>query len=335
MAGIHQLFFIGAGEFSSVVVEYFNTSGSPSPNPSAGTIPKSTIQSNGLSLSSVGRYVLTFNGSGAIVSHLFGAGGQNATGGPGPQQGGGGGYTYGTINLSGQNVLTCYIGESNSSPSVGPSPGTYMGGGGAPGGTPDGRWATQGGGFAAIGSGNIPHPLRQDASTNYLMIAGGGGGGTSWISSTRSTVGPNTPSDPADGGGGGGGNNPGHPGIYYYPADGTNSIGRAGTLSSGGAAGYGGRYPGTATAGTKYQGGIGYGGAGGGGYYGGGGADGYYAIGGGGSGYVDPSVTNSGGANGFRGPGGVRDPNTIRPQTPNPSAGNTNTPGLIYITLAP
>ena len=318
---LQTCFTPGQSGFTEVTVAYFTTGGGSSTNPTSGTHPKTDFD-NGLYFDTAGRYVLTFDGPATVEAHLFGAGGGNATSGPAFRLGGAGGYTYGTFTVDSPNQITCYVGGGGSV-----NLGGYMGGGN---GTPSTGGGTGGGGFTAIGAGDIPHANRQSSPTQYLMIAGGGGGGVSWAA-TRSTVRPNTPTNPLDGAGGGGGHNPGHPGIYYYPSDGANSIGGGGTLSAGGAGGTGGRLSPDGTAGSKYTGGPAPGGAGGGGYYGGGGGDGYYGYGGGGSGYIGPVVTSGGGVTGRRGV--ALDPNNIRPSGPATfvNVAEPVTPGGIYI----
>lgn len=321
MSMLQTCFTPGKSGFTEVTVAYFTTGGGSGTNPNSGPHPKADFDS-GLYFDAAGRYVLTFDGPAAVEAHMFGGGGGNATSGPGNKAGGGGGYTYGTFTVDSPNQITCYVGGGGSA-----NIGGYMGGGT---GNPATAYGTGGGGFTAIGAGDIPHANRQSGPTQYLMIAGGGGGGVAWAA-TRSTVRPNTPSNPLDGAGGGGGHNPGHPGIYYYPSDGANSIGGCGTLSAGGAGGTGGRLSPNGTAGSKYTGGPGPGGSGGGGYYGGGAGDGYYGYGGGGSGYVSPVVTSSGGVTGQR--GNALDPNSIRPAGPATFqvSGEPVKPGGIYI----
>lgn len=160
-------------------------------------------------------------------------------------------------------------------------------------GTSGGAGGANGGGASQTlcsygGSGGGASDVRTsgDALTDRIIVAGGGGGAGTY--------------EPGADGGVGGGNTPTNGSFWYVPAR-----GGAGGSSSGGAAGaMGGNVAGAGAlglGGTASNDGCGVGGGGGGGYYGGGGGGTVgpdAAGGGGGSGYIDPSATLTGAADG-------------------------------------
>ena len=222
-------------------------------------------------ITSQGYYQLTVPAAGVKFKlFLWGAAGANGTTSS-PTKGSAGGYAYGEFELD-EGTYVLLIGDAASA---------------ASGGFPDGGNGTSvaggGGGSTRFGP-NVANSSSSYNSTSftYYLIAGGGGGGTNWGSYAT------TGAERGEGGGTDGGD-----GGWYYTSDGSNSIGKGGSQSVGGAYGYGGRM-GNGTAGIKYHGGNGGSGGGGGGYYGGGGGAGYYAQGGGGSGYINTSVVTNG-----------------------------------------
>lgn len=259
-------------------VNQFNTSGTgPSitnyTNLSIGDTRKFTTS---------GYYILTVPPASGPISFdmwVWGAGGSTQINGPGPRNGGAGGGVRGRYTVTSGSTLTFLVADTGLG-GVFPSPSSRSGG------WPDGGTGLSynsyasggGGGSSRIGNGTIPFATINSAPTSYLLIGAGGGAGIAYADSGTLA--------------GQGGYPSGQPGGGYYPSDGSNVIGGGATQSAGGAAGTGGRVPGS-TAGSKYSAGPGYGGGGGGGYFGGGGASGYYGMAGGGSSYIHPSVTNS------------------------------------------
>jgi hypothetical protein len=268
-----------------------------------------------------------------LFMDMWGAGGGGGYGGHTTRLGGAGGEAYGEINVTAGTEYVFLVGAGGY---YGNHPNTtvmrFPDGGGSY--STGNTLGAGGGGSTRFGEQNqsdftITNSAADYNNTNavYYMIAGGGGGGCEYGTSGSQ-------------GGYGGGLN-GRDGLSYYSSDGANAVGRGGSQTGGGAAGYGGRVGSVAQAGDKYRGGYGASG-GGGGYFGGGGSDGYYAQAGGGSGFLNSSyVTNgnfattsdggtayytapnansllpSGGANGGVGNGGT--------------AGNWGSDGGIYI----
>ena len=224
-----------------------------------------------------GYYTLEVNptsGPAQIEMWAWGAGGGTG-GGPGPGRGGAGGGVRGTHTITGGDTITFLVGGGGAYESTTDGLASSFPDGGSSLG--DGYIEGPGGGRSSIYDGLLPYANRDATPNTFLLIGGGGGGGSHYISAGTMDARAGYPS--------------GFPGGGYYPADGS-VYGGGGSQSAGGAQGPGGRQP-AGTAGAKYDGGPGHGGAGGGGYYGGGGAGGYYAMGGGGSGYIHPSLTNT------------------------------------------
>jgi hypothetical protein len=187
----------------------------------------------------------------------------------GGTKGGKGGYSYGALSVSPEQVLYIYVGGAGKQPTGG-----WNGGG-------DGGPNAYGGGGGT--------DVRTTANSDYqdrIIVAGGGGGSEG---SNKSS-------------GGTGGGNSGGNGVGSWKGGG-------GTQTAGGYEGDARDLTYTSTDGSFGIGGVGgwkpniyHGGGGGGGYYGGGGGDwttlpGNVSSGGGGSGYIG-GVTNSSSVNG-------------------------------------
>jgi hypothetical protein len=198
----------------------------------------------------------------------------------GLSSGGAGGFTSGTVTISGSPSYKMIVGQGGYSQNVtNGTTGTSFGGGG--------RGAVSShSGAGGIGGGLSGIFLTSFTHGNSVLIAGGGAGGE--------TAGPDNV-QVAGNGGGLTGNDGGLNSSSGHNADGN---GKGGTQSAGGAAGVG-DYP-TETAGSALQGGTGghMCGGGGGGYYGGGGGEHTANHGssgsGGGSGYIGHSSVSNG-----------------------------------------
>jgi hypothetical protein len=199
-----------------------------------------------------------------LNAKMWGAGG----GSPG-NSGGAGGYSAGTITLTGlSSTFIIVVGRAGTGYGPNNSNGNFSpyGGGGNAGAI---GFSGQGGGLSGIFNISVTHG-------NSLLIAGGGGGG-GWDSGNH---------------GGAGGGSTGQSGI------GSNS-GSGGTQSAGGGNGVSGAYGSALQGGSSPSSGdSGGGGGGGGGYYGGGGAyngdsPAGNSGGGGGSGYYHPTYVTS------------------------------------------
>lgn len=240
----------------------------------ASSIPDSSVIKGGdiLNCSYSGTYKTVTLPQGTYKLECWGAqGGSYDT----TYTGGKGGYSYGTLTLTGNTILYLYTGGQGTGSK--PSGTTLLAGG------------FNGGGQGLSGSGGGASDVRIGQNSLYArVIVAGGGGGAGYYSNQYY------------GNGGAGGGTSGVAGQYKGAAN-TTTAGQGGTATAGGAAGTGATTKGSA--GTFGIGGNSHarssygGGAGGGGWYGGGGAsnngeDGE-GGGGGGSGYVYTSSTAS------------------------------------------
>lgn len=196
------------------------------------------------------------NGITSVDVRVFGAagGGANLSWYSGQGGGAGGGFTKGTVAVSGAPTLTIVVGQGGA-----PNSTTSAYGGGGPGGgsSQTNTIGGSGGGYSGVFS------LATKTAASAFIIGGGGGGASPGADFASS------------GAGGGGGATGGQDAVPV-------SSGRGGTASAGGAAATGTSTCSTAqTAGTQFNGGSGGtstsagshegGGGGGGGYFGGGG----------------------------------------------------------------
>ena len=245
-----------------------------------------SLESTAQSFTTQGYYSFTVPKSFQARLQLWGAGGGGAfSGSSGPSKGCAGGYVEGLYTFSPGVTYVMLIGQGGriagnptgrAFPDGGQSEqneGYGMAGGG--GSTRFGLYA-QSGFNITNSSGNY-----NNTSAVYNLIAGAGAGGSDYIYTYGGT--------PA---GYGGGTNGADGGAWYTSGESSNSTGKGGTQSAGGAAGTTPARLAFAEAGGKYYGGNGSGSGGGGGYYGGGGARGYYSLGGGGSGFIGSGITS-------------------------------------------
>jgi len=191
----------------------------------------------------------------SVTVDLYGAQGGNDNG----VQGGLGGRAQGQLNVVPGEVLNIYVGGQGTS-TTSATQGGYNGGGGV-----------NASGTAGTGGGGSDIRRGGTSLADRLVVAGGGGGAAGSANNTRL-------------GGAGGGLTGGSGGIWPNWSD---SGGKGGTQTAGGAAGTAccqSPTPGTLGQGGRGAGDSAGGGGGGGGYYGGGG--GLFGGGGGGSSFI-------------------------------------------------
>lgn len=228
-----------------------------------------------LNIGAHGEYTITPNSNLSVDVKMWGAGGcygwsyQDAS--PSSNHstnGGGGGYSSGTVTLSAGTSYIVQIGEGGGVASSS-SGATYVAGG-----VQSTALGSEGGGYSGI--------FNTSASqANAILIAGGGGGGGD---------------NRYDGLGAGAGGGSSGEDADDYPVQG----GGGGTQSAGGVAStYNNATDGSALTGGLGQNSQGSHGGGGGGYYGGGGGN--VGGGGGGSGYIGSGVTSGVTTTGSRG----------------------------------
>ena len=216
-------------------------------------------------------------GAGYNYSSSGGGGRHNVTGGAG-------GFTSGTVTITGTPTYKLVVGGRGEATDVNNGVGSYAYGGG-------GR--SQVGGHAGIGGGGGGYSglfLTSVAHGNSILIAGGGAGGNGGINPQNV--------DYSGNGGGLTGQDGGLNSVAGHTAGGN---GKGGTQSAGGVKGnHGSGYAGQATDGSALQGGNSahMSGAAGGGYYGGGGGSHTGGNGGsgsgGGSGYIGHASVSNG-----------------------------------------
>lgn len=233
----------------------------------------------------------------SITVKMWGAGGGsgNIGGWTRGWDGGGGGYSTGTIAVTPGSTYYIIVGKGGNGGEFGQFASSY-GGGGRNCASADCRYSGAGGGRSAF---------RAAVGGPDLMTAGGGGGG-------GCTNGTYTPAHRGGAGGGATGQN------GENATNGSPYFGFGGTQVAGGAGAAGASR--TGSAGTQYQGGIvsgteSYGGGGGGGWWGGGGG-GYHSYmsgGGGGSGYISGAGVSAGTTTvgNYDIPANVSDPNYL------------------------
>ena len=195
------------------------------------------------------------------------------------KEGGGGGYSKGTMTLNRGTNYICLVGQRGSYEAVsGIAPPVFGGGGGGAGVSVSAQYDAQGGGgYSGLFIGTVSH-------ANAALIAGGGGSASGAVSK----------------GGGGGGT------VGLDAADAATRGGSGGSGSAGGAG-----WP----AGSALQGGTSTSGSGGGGGYYGGGAGKIITragAGGGGSSYLSVNITNASTTSGTTG-GVAADPDGNKP----------------------
>jgi hypothetical protein len=215
-------------------------------------------------------------GASSVTFKVWGAAGGSSQPNYGTYYGGAGGYSQGTLSVSGGESLNIIVGEGGIRAEVNGSQSAFGGGGLSGGDATDTRRGAGGGGYSGVFLGSV--------NQSNALIIGGGGGGTTW----------------SWGGDAGSGGYPEGLMGGYYSSDGPDSPGRGGTQTSGGIGGFGGRSD-DGLDGSALQGGDapinssgqGTSGSGGGGYFGGGSGALYYTGGGGGSSYTDSSLTST------------------------------------------